>query len=301
MNTGAPLASDTTELSGAAQWFAEPIDPCGLRGFPGKVAPRAEIGFTAPRAMNCSNCSAKISTDALTCPYCGADTPLAAQARALKEQQLRHAAQLAAIDAGKARQKAAQGLEASAKNAFYASILGVIVCCLPVGSVVGLVLAIKARKTAATLGVGAPWQSMAAIVLAVFWLGFYALVVVIGVVNERAKAERVAALRTEIKQTVRNAELDAPTACGLIEIALLEGYGTQKGGLLKVFRCDGALERSGTRAVMKDLEFSRSSSNPPSAADACLSFGTRWKVDAIGVGADCGGGAADAGAADDED
>lgn len=260
------------------------------------------MGFTAAAAMNCTHCSAKIPADALTCPYCGSDTPHAAQARAQKEQQARHAAQLAAVDAGKARQKGVLELEKSARTAFYASILGVVVCCLPVGSLVGIVMGLKARKTAAALGAPAPWQSMAAIVLGVFWLGFVALALVMGVVGEREKAARIATLRDGIKETVRKSELDTPTACALAEIALLEGGVGQGQGSLSLdrFRCDGAVEVSGATAVLKDVEFARQVSKPTKTVDACFTFRSKWRVDWIGNGPKCGQGA-DAGSAADED
>lgn len=248
--------------------------------------------------MNCSHCSAKIPTDALTCPYCGVDTPNAAQARALKEQQERHAQQLAAVDAGRARQQALLAVETSSKNAFYASILGVVICCLPAGSVVGIVMGLKARKTAATLGASAPWQSMAAIVLGVFWLGFFTLALVMGAVTEREKAERVAAIRAATKDAASQATLDAATACSLIELTLLEGGAGLKGGAVRVFHCEGKLEVDGDRAVMKDLEYARSTADQPKRVDGCLSRGSRWKVDAIGLGPGCGA-ARDAGSRDD--
>lgn len=237
--------------------------------------------------MNCSNCSASISVDALTCPYCGTETPNAPKARALKEQQERHAAQLAAVDASKARQKDLIALQASAKNSFYASIIGVV-CCIPVGSVVGLVLAFRARGVAKRLQTAVPWQAMAAIILGVFWIGFFSLAMVMGAIGEREKAARVAAIRETTKDAVLKPELDDATACSLVEIALLEGYAGGKGGNLGLFRCEGKLEQTGEKALLHDLEFARSSNDKPRRVDACLSKGKKWKVDAIGRGEGCG-------------
>src|SRR5687768_10470421 len=113
--------------------------------------------------MNCTPCSAKIPGDALTCPYCSHETPNFAAARAREEERRRHAQQQSMIDEGKARQISLASLEGSAKTAFYWALAGVLVCCFPIGSVVGLVLGFRVRKTAAALNVPAPWQSMAAI------------------------------------------------------------------------------------------------------------------------------------------
>ena len=238
--------------------------------------------------MNCTHCSAKIPGDALTCPYCGHETANFAKARALADQQKRYAEQQALIDASKARQLSLASLEGAAKTAFYWSLAGIAICCLPVGSVVGLLLGLRVRKNAAALNAPAPWQSMAAMVLAIICLGFFALAVSIVVVTEHQKSVRLAELREVTKAKALAVELDAETACALVEMTLLEGGAGEKGGSLHLFRCEGGVEKtSAGGAVLKDIEFTRLSADKPLRVDACLSRGSRWKIDAIGSGSGC--------------
>lgn len=237
--------------------------------------------------MNCTHCSAKIPGDALTCPYCGHETSNFARARELADEQKRHAHQQSLIDASKARQASVASLESAAKTSLYWTLAGVLVCCLPIGSVVGLFLGWRVRKTAAALNAPAPWQSMASIVVSVVWLGFLGLALTFGVISEHQKSVRVGQLREATKATAAAADLDAETACALVEMTLLEGGAGQKGGSLDLFRCEGALEKSAAGVVLKDIEFSRLSSEKPQRVDGCLTKGSRWKVDAIGSGSNC--------------
>lgn len=238
--------------------------------------------------MTCAHCSATIPSDALSCSYCGNETPNVAKARAVAEERKRHTEQQALIDASKARAASVAALDGAATTALYWSLAGVLVCCLPAGSVVGLVLALRVRRNAAALTASAPWQSMAALVLSVVWLAFFVVAVIFGVVTEHQKSTRVAELRATTRASAAAAELDADTACALVEMTLLEGGAGLKGGSLGLFRCEGSVERTPTGgAVVKDLEYARRSSDPPERVDACLSRGTRWKVDAIGTGPGC--------------
>lgn len=242
--------------------------------------------------MNCSHCSAKIPSDALTCPYCGHETPNFAAARAHEAEKTRHAQQQAQADASTARQASLGTLEGSAKVALYWALAGVLVCCLPIGSIGGLVLGSRVRKSAAALGVPAPWQSLAALIVSAGTLSLLVLALIIGVISDREKTARVAALREATKASGAAAELEVETACALVEVTLLEGGAGQKGGALNLFRCEGALEREpGGAAVLRDVEYARLAGADPARVDACLSKGTRWKVDAIGTGPGCRTGA----------
>lgn len=238
--------------------------------------------------MNCTHCSAKIPGDALTCPYCGHETPNFAKARAQADEQRRHAEQQALIDAAKGRQFSVAGLESSARTAFYWSLAGVVVCCLPIGSVVGLVLGLRVRKQAASLNAHAPWQSMAAMVISIAWLGLFVLFLTIGIVTDHQRSVRVGELREATKAKATGAELDAETACALVEMTLLEGGAGQKSGSIHLFKCEGVLETTAEGgAVIKDIELARHSGDKPSRVDGCLSRGSRWRVDAIGTGPGC--------------
>lgn len=238
--------------------------------------------------MNCSHCSATIPGDALTCAYCGHETPNVANVRALAEERKRHVEQQALIDASNARKASVDALDASARTAIYWSLAGVLVCCLPVGSIVGLVLGLRVRRSATVLKAPAPWQSMAAIVVSIVWLAFFLFALILGVITEHQKSARVAELRAATKGSAAAPDLDADTACALIEMTLLEGGAGREGGALDLFRCEGLVEKTATGgAVIKDIEFARASSDKPLRVDGCLSRGSRWKVDAIGTGPGC--------------
>lgn len=241
--------------------------------------------------MNCTQCNASIPGDALTCSYCGKETPNFKPARELEAQNKRHAVQQAQVDAEKARKAQLAGLAGSARTAFYWSLAGVVVCCLPIGSLVGLLMGLKVRKTANELNVPVPGQALAAIILALGMMLFFTAALVAGIVSDHQKSVRVSALQAETKKGAAAAELDVATACGLAEIAMLEGGGGQTGGALSIFRCEGALEKQPEgKVVLKEIEYARSSSDTPKRVDCCFSKGSRWRVDAIGAGPQCGAG-----------
>ncbi len=238
--------------------------------------------------MNCTNCSANIPSDALTCPYCGTETPNFAKARAREEQNQRHAHQQSLIDAAKARQAAVATLEGSAKTAFFWSLAGVFICCFPIGSIVSIVLSLRVRKTAAAANAPAPTMSMISLILSGLTLSFFIFALCLGIYSNHQKSLRVQALREATRTTAAATALDAATACDLVEMVLLEGGAGLKSGNLELFRCAGAVETSADgKAVIRDIEYSRTANDPPITTDGCLSRGSRWKVDAIGRGPGC--------------
>jgi hypothetical protein len=152
---------------------------------------------------------------------------------------------------------------------------------------VGLVLGLRVRKLAAGANVPAPVLSLVALVVSAGWLGLFALAMVFGAIADHNVSVRVAELRAATKAKAAAAELDVDTACALVEMTLLEGGAGVKRGSLDVFRCEGILEKTADGAVLREVEYSRTSSDKPQRVDACLSRGSRWKVDAIGTGPGC--------------
>ena len=237
--------------------------------------------------MNCSHCSATIPSDVLTCPYCGHETPNFAPAREREKQRKAQEAQSHVAQTAREKQQALGGLAGSAKVSLYWAMGGVLVCCLPVGSVVAIVLALRVRKLAASLDAATPWQAIVSIIGSLVWIATYLLIAVVAVVAEHEKSVRVTALKESTRVTATSAELTAETACELTELALLDGSANRKGEHLAIFRCDGAFEPGIGTAVLKDFEYARQSRDKPVKANACFSKGIRWKVDSIGVGPGC--------------
>lgn len=241
--------------------------------------------------MNCSHCSAAIPSEALTCPYCGHETPNFAIARAKEQERRAEEATTRATEKARERQNQIAGLAVRAKASLYWSLGGVVFCCLPIGSVIGIVQALRVRKTATSLDVTTPWQAILSIIGSLVWIASWILLAIVIAVQQHDKSVRTTALKESTRVTATAAELTSETACELTELAMLEGIATMKGDRLEIFRCDGAFEPGTGQALLKDFEYSRQSSDKPVKANACFSKGIRWKVDAIGTGPNCLGGA----------
>ena len=97
----------------------------------------------------CSGCGAAVGVEALTCAYCGAASPHALRAKASATE-----AELAQAEANVKRTE--DEVRRGGTTALVAASVGVVTCCLPIGAVLGLIFAQRARRQAKEAGLVAP-------------------------------------------------------------------------------------------------------------------------------------------------
>ncbi len=236
--------------------------------------------------QTCPRCGATIDPSALACPYCQTQT---AYGKAHAEQQAAyqyHAAQ--AYDAQRAAERHArqQTLTKKAQHALFASLGATLTCCLPF-AFVGLVMGLNVKKAARQEGMVAPASATAAVALGVFALASFAGVLALGLHVNQELDERVAELSAQLEPGRSSQTLDTATACGLIELELLQqGYAGKTGVSIAAFQCDGRLEQTGDQAQLQDVRF-RTSSDDRHTVSGCLVRGSRWSVKELRADGSC--------------
>ena len=223
----------------------------------------------------CGGCGAAVGIEALTCEYCGVASPHARRASA--------AASEAELAEAEARLRVAEAaVHRSGKVALVWSVVGVALCCLPVGSVVALLLAQRARTQARAAGLVAPSTTTAAMILG--GLGLAAFVAFAGLVaaEMRAERERTAQLHALTDEAAAQPELTQPTACGLAELRLIEdGWDGRTGSsVYDTFECPGRVHQDGAGAVLEGMSI-RPKRGERILFDACLERGEKWFVRAL--------------------
>ncbi len=231
----------------------------------------------------CSGCGARLADDAPECPYCGVPTPQAGQ---LRRQEAESEAERAAAE----RSTLETRLRKESNAALLWALLGVPTCCLPVFSVLAVVHARRARRIAAELGrpssglVGFSLFLGGAGVLAsvAFWVFF--------VFEQLRVSSRREALAEIIAAGAPAAELAQPTACAMVEDALLtSGWGETGNLSIRDFACPGRLEQRGDRAELFDVRFRGSQKSRP-VLRGCFHRGELWILDRMIEHGDCGDG-----------
>lgn len=238
--------------------------------------------------QRCSTCNAPLADAAPSCPYCGALTP-AGSAEHVAKIQAEYAekarAKQSAHEQAKAQASAAdRRLESLSTHALVWSLVGPLVCCLPLGSGAAVVLGRKARALAASSGKPAPGRATAGVVLGA--VGLALCLLTWGGVGWLLKAEaaRKAELRALLSREPQEA-LSLERACALVELELLEtGYGEYS--VLDDFSCDGTVELRGAKAVLLDARVSKGRERK--AVFGCLERQGRWKVAQLRADAECG-------------
>lgn len=229
--------------------------------------------------MRCAACGAGIAATDSVCPFCGQMTPHGAWQA---QQQQQHAHAQAAYELhrehvetlGRA-EAAKRDLQQASTRALYWSIGGLVLCCGFIPSAVGLVLALKARSTARENDLEVPNTATTALVLALVGVLLGLGIVTIAVVDAQKRSARLEEIERLLGDGPKNPKLEQKTACLLAERRLLtEGWETNKS--FNDFECDGALQQTGERAVLKDLRFE--SSQTRIVVSACLQKGERWSV-----------------------
>ena len=231
----------------------------------------------------CESCGARIEPAHLTCPFCNAITPFGLRQRE-QDDYARLSRDAAEVHAAQGRDFQARGvaqiqLEALGRQSVIWSVVGVVLCCFPVPSLVALVLAYRARVVAREKGFVFPAQATIGLLLSIVTLlmsaSFYAFAGVSAVQKQR----RIHGLETETAASATAATIDHDTACKLIEILLLHHGYSSCSDSIDNFACDGALEQHGTTAIVHDVAFDVTSTSH--TADATLRHGARWLVEAL--------------------
>jgi hypothetical protein len=231
--------------------------------------------------VTCQRCGAELSDSIAKCPYCGTETPRAAElARAQWHAQAYAQAQAHVQH----QQRTVEDMSRTSLWALILSVLGFFVCCTPV-AIWSLVLGLRARATAKAGGVVTP----AAVTVSFLFIGLHALCFVSFwiwfALDTHARNARIAELQTQIDLHATEANLSHGLACALAEQRLLkEGYEGTSGNMIEDFSCDGQVAQDGAHAVVDPIRFHTSSSTAVTAK-VCLFRGARWSVRTISSGA----------------
>lgn len=240
--------------------------------------------------IKCAQCGALVDPLALACQYCRFTTPagVAAHQRAQAEAEQRahwhahaHLTQQATTNAR---------VQSSSNHALIWSIIGTVLCCLPLG-VVGIVLAVRARSLAKRLGTPPPARATLGLALGIVSSVLSVAFVVYAIVQSEHDKEEAGKRITTIEQELGPAPsahvLERSTACGLAEIhALRTGWDGRQGYALEGFECVGKIRLQRNRATLDDFRF-RIGNAPNKRFDVnvCFKRGAVWYVSDMRVGA----------------
>lgn len=232
--------------------------------------------------MKCPSCGASIVDDSLTCAYCNQPTPAALAARQAEADAVR--AREAAEDAhdlaqdAKRIETARKSVSSSGTWSVLWSVVGFLTCIIPVLSIVGILMSVRARRLARQFDLVVPSSVTAGGILGGVGLGFGVIFWIIGSVGIIEVSKRKDTLRETIAAGDTKEQLDAPTACALAEYGLLtEGWAKHRGTSIDDFTCTGRVTQNGDLAEIDDVVF-HSSSTSRWDLKACFKRGTRWSL-----------------------
>lgn len=230
--------------------------------------------------LKCKACGAGLPDTADICSYCGVATDVA---------QLKAEEQIAA-DAERADAKtnaARESLGRTSTHALVWSIVGMIVCCPPIPSIVGLVMSLRARKMARKYTLVLPATATAGLAMSLVGISIFTLFVIYIVTEERRVSARQSELAKIVDAYGAGPTLDERTACALAESRLLEdGWGET--GKLSVddFRCPGRVIQRGNNARLEDITFKGTKKSRP-VLTGCYHRGSRWTLDELREDTQC--------------
>ena len=231
----------------------------------------------------CESCGARIEPSHLTCPYCSAVTPFGVQRREHDEYARRvneaNAAAAAQQSAFHGRAVAQGEVERIAHQSMIWSVVGFVLCCLPVPSLVSLVLAYRAYAVSRAKGFVFPAQATVGLLLSVVTLLSSASFYVFAGVTAVQKHQRIRALEAATATKAAAETLDHDTACQLVEIQLLSHGFSSSSDNISDLKCDGAIEQHGSLATLHDVTFDVE--NAFHTSDASFKRGARWMVEHV--------------------
>lgn len=228
----------------------------------------------------CLQCGALIDPLALACPYCRFTTPAGIAAKQREEHEARVRAQWAEHAQHQHQIAGSRRLDSTATQSLIWSIVGTLLCCLPVG-VVGIVMGVRARTMAAQAKVDVPAKATVGLVLGIFScvssLAFFTYAMISSSMAKDDADERISAIEKRIGTKSSSAVLDRDTACGLAEIhARQRGWAGNEGYTLEHFECVGKLTTHADEAELEDFRFQHHS--VPYQLHACFKRGGTWYV-----------------------
>lgn len=240
---------------------------------------------------SCQQCGATLAPGATQCGYCGAITrfahDLSRQAQA-RDQHFAYQQQQVALHHQVARQHDAKAsIERTALHSLIWSALGLLCCMIPVFGIVGIVMALRARKMARKYGLVIPVTATLGLVFGVFSLLASGFMYTFIVIQEIRRAQRIDALESRVEASARSERLTPEAACDLAELRLLkDGIGSVSGGSLEEFECTGTVQQTADSAVLDDYSFHRTNSGRYHVK-VCYRRGTRWTADGFRVDRSC--------------
>ncbi len=241
---------------------------------------------------NCQKCGAALTAGATVCSYCGSATHLAhdlVRQAHVQQQQLAYQQHQAQLHREVARQHEAQAsIKRTAMHSLIWSLLGLFCCLIPVFGVVGIVMALRARRMAKEYGLVIPATATLGMVMGAFALVASALAYTMVIVQELQRANRIDELEERIRAPATADALSSSTACDLAELSLLkDGIAGHSGSNLEGFECVGQLSQAATRAELDDYSFVLS--NQRRHVRVCYKRGLRWAIVGFRVSATCAG------------
>ncbi|MBL8950659.1 MAG: hypothetical protein JNK82_07780 [Myxococcaceae bacterium] len=240
-------------------------------------------------ALRCSNCHAPIGDDVEECEHCHTVTE---SGRELRRQRAEAAAaqeaaakQRAERDAFTTRIRQIGEVTSAANRSLMVSLLGLLACCLPVGPIIGVVLARGAQKQAETLNVPGG-RGTAALVVSLVALSFslfgYGMVGWVA----KAEADRKNALHAIIAKEASAETLSSAGACALLELELINAKYEEYSAFNDELTCPGEVVPHGAgEAKLLGSHFSREKRRVDVVA--CFHKSATWSVKQLRADADC--------------
>lgn len=232
-----------------------------------------------------------LAAGATQCGYCGAVTRLAhdlsRQAHA-QQQHFAYQQHQVALQHEVARQHEAQAsIKRTALHSLLWSALGLLCCLIPLFGIVGMVMALRARKMAKKYGLVIPATATIGLVLGAASLLASVFTYTFVVVEEVERRERIEQLEKALESGAGAKHLSAAAACQLAELRLLkDGIGERSGSRLEDFECTGKLIEKGDNAELDEFSF-RWDSKARHRVKVCYHRGARWTTTGFRVNASC--------------
>lgn len=228
----------------------------------------------------CESCGAKLTAFADKCPYCDAITRYGAN-QAQSHARFAAAAEMQANqyraqqDARKQSDLDLQLRTMASHSATWAGV-GLVLCCVPIPSTVGIVLGFRAKRVARERGVVAPSSSTIGIVLG--FAGYVLMVAGYGFYywdTQETEAKRKV-LQEQLKDVADQEELELDTACKVASLHFLDAK--YDGGRVMEVACDGAtVAQNSDKAEVPGIVLTVKSN--PIKVTLCMHRGKKWVVD----------------------
>lgn len=243
--------------------------------------------------LSCQNCGAQVEPNSPKCEFCGALTAGGIwqqhdeQRREREQEQAAQAqAHHQAAQEHHHRLRQEQALKSSASSALIWSIVGAVLCCIPIPAVVALVMSLRVRAEAKRMSVPWPTNGIAALGISVLSILAFVGLIVNSVLEDQARDERIGALESKANKGSKKKKLKLDTACALVEIELLQTtFEGQAGSNLDTVKCPGDLKVKGKSAKLDDIHAQYNQKKVRLVA--CFKRGSKWSVDELGT-EECG-------------